>query len=215
VGTGDCEGVDRMKDKSKTKDGRHRFKWLKYEGENVRIDVDIAPLLTNLWKLGIHTTNSCQASCCYACGHKVIEKKDKDGRYTAVVPTKHCYDHVWLTFPDMRDYERLLNVVAVYEPIRTPWSQDGRTMYELVRSVWKMGTYRGKDDGWEARFYVENRGVQGHFKRHTYNGKRDGFEMWCETGCKKNDFRFEPQIHFPRKHLPYVEERVQLAVDAS
>lgn len=205
----------KKKSAKKRKSSRHPFKWLKYDGRNVRIDVDIAPLLSNMWELGIRTGSTCQASCCYSCKHDWKVAKQKDGTELHTHPkTDHCYDHVWITFEDVASYERFLNAVAVYEP----WRKDDSappSMYELMcetkKSWGKSPYYTGNNDRWEVNFYPDNDGVIGHWKRHTTNGKRDGFNMWCEDGCKKNDFRVSVQLHFPRKHLALVSERVAAA----
>jgi hypothetical protein len=36
--------------------------------------------------------------------------------------------------------------------------------------------------------------------------------MWIDDGCKKNNFIMSPQLTFPREHLSYVEERIELAL---
>lgn len=205
------------KTSDKTKLGRHHYKRFEYDGRTIAIDTELATLLPNMWQLGIRTAGCCQAECCYSCKHDWTETKQKDGTTLCThPPTDHCKDHVWIIFEAIRDYEQFLNAVAVYEPYPEE-EKASPTMYELVCSTQKCGKshyYTGNNDRWEVHFRPENDGVAGHWKRHTRNGKRDGFAMWSEDTCTKNDFRIQANLHFPRKHLSYVEKRIQLAVDA-
>ncbi len=198
---------------SLTKDGRHRFRWMTYDGYKVRIDRDIAPLIEKMWKLGIRTTNSCQAHCNFNCSHKIkVHPVAKDGtQFFETIKTKHCNNNVWLAFESVREVEKLYNIVAEYD------TKEG-SMYELMscdRGLFTRGQKKSKyrkDDSWAFTFIFFNNGVRGHFGRPTENGKRLPYEIWIEDGCGKNNFVLSPQITFPRKHLSYVEHRLDLEI---
>ena len=190
----------------KTKYGVHSWKWMTYKGEKIRIDRAIAPLISKLWELGIGTTNSCQACCSYAkpCQHII---KDNE-----IVRNKDCYQHIWICFDGARSYEKFLNIVAVYEK----W-ENGKPegMYEHILGYTKISH---PHEAWYMKAYIENLGVLSHEERipipkdWKFPAGRKTIGVFEEDGCKKNNFKFMPQLHFPRKHLPYVEERLQLAL---
>lgn len=175
----------------KNKSGRHPFKWLKYEGQKVRIDKDIAPLLSGMWKLGIYTTNSCQATYHWTiCSRK----------------TKECKEFVWIVFETAKDIERFYDYVAVWEPLSDIGS--GFNMYEKMSGI---GYGLEPHSVWYVLARMDNLGVEGHWKRNG-KGKNNSYTVWEEDGCKKNQFVLQPQLWFPRKHLSYVEERIKLAL---
>lgn len=188
----------------------HKYKWLTYKGGRVQIDRDIAPLLSNMWKLGIGTSNSCQAQCSFVCKHKHKIEKTSDGQeFWDIVDTKNCYNNVWLAFESTKDVERFNNYVAEYATGRD-------TMYACMSCDMFVNTDGGKlrpKDSWAYSFLLRNQGVQRHFGRPMIGKKRSTQEMWVEDGCKKNNFVMKPQITFPRIHLPYVEARIQSALD--
>lgn len=197
----------------KTKDGRHTFKWLTYKGRKVRIDEEIAPLISKMWKLGIGTQCCCQEYCNFNCNHKYVTRTDKKTKekYTAVVPTKHCHNNVWIYFESSSDVERLYDIVAEYDPKHS----DG-SMYDKMSCDSVLRTEKSKfnplKEGWSFIFVMTNLGVDGHFGRPIFDGKRSTCEMWIEDGCKKNNFYIQPQLTFPRKHISYLEERLDLAI---
>lgn len=195
----------------RTRDGRHQFKWMKFDGVSVRIDKDIASLLSKMWKLGIRTTNSCHGSCSFMCKHKYIVRKSKHGDYYKPVPTKDCHDSVWLAFESSFDVELLYNIVAEY-----PGNEDDGTMYSKMccgRFVTTKGSkFRRSPEGWAFMFLLENNGVSGHWGRPVFNGRRSTQEMWIEDGCERNDFVIQPQITFPRAHIKWVEDKLDLAL---
>ena len=82
----------------------HTAKILTYNGRKVKIDKDIAPLLSKMWKLGIKTSNSCQGQCATFCQHKqkIITYKDKSTLYTKI-KTKYCNDRIWIVFQSPQD----------------------------------------------------------------------------------------------------------------
>lgn len=199
-----------------TKSGRHPFKWMVYEGEKIRIDRDIAPLLSSIWELGIHTTNSCQGVCSRHCKHKVIHTKLKTGELLSEkIKTPECRNRVWIAFASARDLERFINLVAVYE-------KDVREgMYELINGwgshdEWKRGKFRciKHPDNWEYIHHMPNRGIRDHVERFPNNipGEPKYYYAFVEDDCPKNNFRMQPQLQFPRKHLPYVMERLEAAL---
>jgi hypothetical protein len=186
---------------SKTKDGRHHFKWLKYNKQNIRVDADIASMIQKMWKLGIETCGSCQEHCSFNCKHKYKYVKDEDGiKCLNKIKTKNCYSDIWIVFPSSEDLEKFLNVVAEYSP-------EKNSVYELI-----LGNKKLKDS-WSYLYpRPENLGTFGHWGRPTVNGKRHTYEVWIEDGCKKNNFKIEPQLCFPRKHLEYVNQRLDSAL---
>lgn len=193
---------------------RHKFKWMVYKGRKIRIDRDIAPLLSNMWELGIGTTNCCQAVCARSCKHKTKITKYKDGSSLySKIKTRDCKDRVWIVFDSARSFEKFLNVVAVYEK----WKRDKpEGMYEHIQGF----TLKSHPhDVWEVIPYFDNLGVMYHEERMPLT-KANGFPkgrktigILVEDSCKKNQFKMMPQLWFPRKHLEYVEERIRLALD--
>lgn len=193
------------------KDGRHHFKWMKYDGRNVAIDKDIAVLLSKMWRLGIHTTNSCQASCSFVCKHKVKWKKDKLGYYSQKIKTKNCDNNIWIAFDSVKDIERFYNIVAEY--VNHHNNDYDSSMYHRMGCDLFVQTNDVRAlDGWCFSFYMCNRGTYGHWGRPTRSGKRSTYTMWVEEGCDKNHFVIEPQITIPHTHLKFVEEKLDSAL---
>lgn len=203
------------------KSGRHPFKWMVYEGEKIRIDRDIVPLLSKMWEYGIHTTNSCQGVCSREyCKHKVVVKKLKNGNlYDKVLRTKNCGDRIWIAFASARDMERFYNLVAVYEKWRRGQPD---SMYEKIngwagRDVVKGGKFKFErnSDNWEVQLHMPNEGVLGHWIEipNGFPNESKFITVWEEDECPRNNFRIQPQIWFPRKHLSYVMEKIELAVN--
>lgn len=184
---------------------KHKFKWIIYEGDRVAIDAEIVPLITKLWKLGIKTTSSCQALCSFNCDHKW--KKNKNDYQK--INSKNCYSDIWLCFNSSEDLEKLYNIVAEY-------SKDNKSMYNKMgcdRVIYDSGLkFKRIIDCWEFLFIMDNRGIEGHWGRPTFGKKQSTQLMWIEDKCSKNNFVISPQITFPRKHLSYVEEKLQLAI---
>lgn len=195
-----------------TKDGRHPFKWLTFDGRKVRIDEDIAPLLSKMWKLGIRTTNSCQAQCNFVCKHKYKTIKYKNGTsFTSHNKTKTCYNSVWLAFETVSDIELFYNIVSEYHP------DDDNSMYSKMSCDRFVPTgpsnkYRHGTEGWSFHFLMSNVGTKGHWGRPNWGGKRSTVQMWIEDGCDKCEFILQPQITFPRTHIEYVEGRLNQAL---
>lgn len=198
-----------------TKNGRHHFKWMLYQGQKIRIDRDIVPLLTSMWELGIGTTNSCQGVCSRNC-HKVTHTKLKDGTiYSDYKRTADCKSRIWIAFDSAKSLERFTNLVAVYE-------KDNRdSMYELINGwsshdEWKRGKFRciPNPDNWEHIHHMPNLGVRFHVERFPNNipSEPKYYHAYVDDDCPRNNFRMEPQIKFPRKHLSYVMERLNLAL---
>ncbi len=187
----------------------HKLKWMTYQGEKVRIDREIAPLLAKMWELGIKTQSCCQAHCKYSCKHKCTAEKLESGTisFTISKDSKDCKQYVWILFHSMADYEKLLNVVAEYD-------QGWHSMYAQITG--SAGHNQGvrwvrHPDNWEMSPTHHNDGAYGHWGSETEDGET--FECWNEDGCKKNKFRIQPHLYFPRKHLPYVEEKLQLVIN--
>lgn len=55
----------------RTPAGRQHTKILSYQDRNVRVDEEIALLISNMWKLGINTLGCCQAHCSFECDHTI------------------------------------------------------------------------------------------------------------------------------------------------
>lgn len=196
---------------SKTKDGRHKFKWRTYRGHKVRIDKDLTPLLDRMWELGIGTTNCCQSRCSPSCKHKKRIITYKDGsKFHTFYRTKHCGDRAWIAFDSGRSLEKFLNVVAVYKK----WKKgDPDGMYDHIQG------HSAKDhphDVWEVKPYFDNCGVLVHEERipavQAMGTRHKTIGVWEEDGCKKNDFRLMPQMWIPRKHFQYIIQRLDLAL---
>ena len=195
-----------MKDKENlTKLGRHHYKKLTYKGIKVNIDTAIAPLLSNMWKLGINTWNSCEGLCSFECAHKNYIEKIKDGiEYWNKNKTKYCGNFVWLVFDRPEDLELFYNLVADPKDFN-----NDNSMYS------RMLGYRHKEkpqEIWSTIYPMNNLGVIGHWGRPKSGKKRSTQMVWCEDDCKKNNFIISPQLTFPRSHLPYVEEKIKLAL---
>jgi hypothetical protein len=207
------------KQKDTTKSGRHHFKWLNHQGQKIRIDRDIAPLLTEMWALGIQTTNSCQGVCSTKCKHKLKIKKLKGGNTLFdKVLTPECRSYVWIAFQSAKDMERFYNLVAVYEkqerdqPVNMYAIINGWAGKDVKRNG-KFVRWERHPDNWEVVNHMPNNGIRGHEEKGVNNipGKPKFFLYWEEDDCSQNDFRMEPQVKFPRKHLQYVMERLQVA----
>lgn len=183
----------------KNKDGRHPFKWMRYNRRNIRIDRDIVPLISKMWEAGIGTTNSCQEHCSLDCPHKYKVIRNVH----TPIRTKHCLNSVWIAFESSSDLELLFNIVAEY----APYDKDD-AMYHKMRADRFVDSRKMIPNNWAFSFLLSNLGVEGHFGRPTFNGKRSTQEMWIEDGCKKNNFRLQPQITIPKIHVPYVVARL-------
>src|SRR5271167_696960 len=104
----------------------HKGKMLDYRGRKVKIDAEIVPLISKLWRLEIDTQSSCQAICDYHCKHKVsVEKKGKWTIDTIVSRNPNCFDRIWIMFPAAEDFCRFLDFVAVYDTGK-------RSMYQSI-----------------------------------------------------------------------------------
>jgi hypothetical protein len=190
----------------------HKFKWMTYEGEKVRIDREIAPLLAKMWRLGIGTTSCCQAVCSRNCKHNRERVKYKDGsEYYKVVKTPRCKDRVLIVFDSARSYEKFLNMVAQYVKWE-PGQPDG--MYDAIQ-----GHSASIIERWEVYPCVDNLGVELRVIRLPVKQadglpkRRKTVGVFIDDGCKRNDFRMMPQLYFPRKHLSYVEHRLEEALN--
>lgn len=196
-----------MTEVTKTKNGRHHFKWMTFDGKKVRIDKDIVNLVGLLWKHSIRTTNSCHASCSFYCKHKyVTTKDDKYGTMMTPVRTDNCHKYVWLVFESTKDLEKLYNLAAEYgTPMYDTMSCDGALTTGSSR-------YKIPIDRWSYQFVMSNQGVHGHWGRPIINGKRATFECWVDDGCEKNNFVLSPQLTFPRSHIKHLEQKLQEAL---
>lgn len=179
----------------------HKCKILIYRGERIRIDREIAPLISKMWKLGINTTNCCQAHCLTSCKH---------------TDTNSCKQYMWLCFETAVDAEKFYNFVAVYE------KDNSESMYDKIGVFPTIGD-RGAppdSDRWRMEVYTQNLGIHLHEERVVINEAEKKYfprhhktyGVLVEDYCKKNNFIFMPQLFIPRKHLSYLEERLDLAL---
>lgn len=186
---------------------KHKTKYLTYKGSKVKIDKDIAGLISKMWKLGINTNNSCQAMCSFLCDHKVkiiIENESKRKVYTKVLK-KYCNNSIWIVFESVKDLELFYNIVAKYD---TP-------MYDKMscdRFVRVSNKEKFIYDNWGFGFLMNNNGVNGHWGRPIIDGKRSTCEMWIDDGCNQNDFVLRPQITFPKEHQVFIERQLDIAL---
>lgn len=186
---------------------KHKQKRINFKGQKILIDEEIAPLLRKMWRLGIITNGSCQASCNFNCKHKYKKKHLKDGRvYSAKIKTKNCHNNIWIVFATAKDIELFYNIVAEYCP-DTFYHKD---FYKNKDKMYCKMHGSAIKDNWALSYSLYNNGVEGHFGRPTINGKRNTYSLWMEDGCGENNFIVQPQLTFPRAHLKYVEERLDL-----
>jgi hypothetical protein len=95
----------------------HETKLIKFEDQQAEIDVDIADLVLNLWKLGLRTSNSCQ-----------------DG-----VPKGFA----WIEFCSAWDAEMFLNLVAEYsEEPGSVYDRMTRAWGDETPLDWRYDCYR-------------------------------------------------------------------------
>ena len=166
---------------------KHRFKWMYHKGEKIRIDRKIAPLMSELWRLGINTISSCEDYCNLLCPHKWEDRMIDGEKISAVVKTPHCKKNVWLVFEKARDLEKFYNLLLEFDT-------DYDSAYEKI-------LYQSKfdPDNWAVRYSVVNHGVHGKVRGR----------IFYETGCKKNKFCVQPQLTFPTKQLPSILEKLR------
>src|SRR5271166_182818 len=195
---------------------QHKYTTLTFRKQKVHIDKDIAPMVSKMWKLGINTTNSCQAQCSFVCKHKVkVHPKNKHGtQFFETIETKSCNNNVWLAFESSADVELLYNIVAEYDNDDDHFNNGMYHKMSCDRFVQTAeAKYRHPVDGWAFGFLMSNTGVN---YRHGYRKwGSTGSKILCRipTGCKKNNFVIQPQITFPRAHMSYVESRLDLALN--
>jgi hypothetical protein len=110
-----------MELKRTPKTGQHVTKVVYLDGVRSKIDINIAPLIEGLFKLGIKTFSSCGAGCGGWCGcsrtHKLLKKVKHKNKYTGKEEVlsfyrtpKRCAQSVWLVFETMEDASNFLNV---------------------------------------------------------------------------------------------------------
>jgi hypothetical protein len=198
---------------------RHPFKWMMYGGQKVRIDKEISNLLAGMWRLNIGTINSCQAVCSQHCSHKTKIKYSKSGEVLFDHnKTKSCYDRIWIAFDNSKSLERFLNIISKYEKTQ----EDKVNMYDLIvgcagKNILKNGKFdywKPDSNNWEYNYPLINQGVlmcERKIKNSFQNlGGPKYIYIWEEGACKNNNFKVQPQVTFPRKHLSYVEEKIKL-----
>lgn len=191
--------------------GNYLYRTDKYGKYRVKIDKDISHMISLMWKLGIDTSNSCQAACAYDC--KCRYKNGGNEKKRA-----GCNNHVWIAFPSSRELEKFMNIVAKFEPTndKHEW-----TMYDHVQGY---GRPCG-EPSWLFSFAMSNHGEKkvikkGYFDKPTVHGHLEGtkakkqksFGYFDTVGCGRNNFRVEPQLHFQRQYLEYVVKRLEEAV---
>jgi hypothetical protein len=108
---------------------KHKTKLLSHNGEKIPIDVDIAGLISNVWKLGIDTFGCCQSS------DDIIGGRKND---------------VWIVFSNTGSFERFLDAVAVFKQPQSK-SLDSR-MYSNILG-------HGSDEPWKVDVWYDNHGL--------------------------------------------------------
>ncbi len=90
----------------------HKQVRIRANGQDAEVDEGIAPLIEAIWKCGIRTDMSCQ-----------------DG----------AHGFVWLNFPNAKESERFLDIVAEFDP--DPNSLYGRITgrWDSTEQAWKYG----------------------------------------------------------------------------
>ena len=189
----------------------HKFKWVNCNGDKVRIDRNIAPLISNMWKLGIGTTNCCQSVCAPSCKHKNRDIIYKDGsKLQSFYRTKHCGDRIWIVFDSGMSLEKFLNIVAVFEEENDGSNDIG--MYGFIHGYCPL---KYPNDIWHIDLSFRNNGVDfasRRVKQRLASGtKQKTISILKEISCKNNDFRILPHLYFPSEHLSYVEGKIILA----
>ena len=105
--------------------------------------------------------------------------------------------------------EKFYNIVAEYV------LDDKGTMYAFMHGY---DSKKYCHDNWEINPVIWNRGELFQVKRlpkvqasglPKYRKTQDRF---VPAGCGDNNFKFQPQLTFPFKHLSYVEERLDKAL---
>jgi hypothetical protein len=177
----------------------HKFKRLTYKGKKIEIDEKIVPLIFKMWKLDINTSGCCQADCSFNCEHNGEEVAGTENGvdYYQPIYGKMCHNNVWIAFATMKDMGRFLNIIAEY-------SEDRGSMYRRMCCDKFVGRpFMGPKDQWTYSFFLANQGIN----------KRDiGGKKISTQPSNTNDFAVRPQLAFPRKHLPYVEQQLQSAL---
>lgn len=82
-------------------------------GKNVEIDVEIVPLMKEMWKAGIHTSNSCQNNVPrFGSSPSVFCKITLSHlAYYARVRSFHSRNHIWIDFCSSNDMKKLLEIL--------------------------------------------------------------------------------------------------------
>lgn len=191
----------------------HKTKYINFNNKRFIIDAEIAPLISNIWKLDIKTTSCCQGHCAPSCNHKTKIIKNLDNSATIEkIKGKHCNNYVQICFASGTDFEKFLDIVAEYEKD----AEEGM-YYNIDRSF---AISKSPTDRWEMVPFFDNRGIELITKRfpieedqkHCFPKNHKTYGAFVEIGCKQNDFRLMPQLYFPRKHLKYVEDKIKLAL---
>jgi len=177
----------------------HKTKKLLYKGTKVDIDIGIAPLILDLWKLGINTTNCCQGQCRPFCKHKIKTVKYKSGRISyKKIRTPKCNKYIWIVFNHAKDAEKFYNYIAEYDT-------KSNSMYSRMHGR-SYTEYYGINN-WILEIYPVNRG-----EILVPTSRLATLGLLVQEGCGKNNFNMMVQLYFPRKHLPYVSSRIKLAL---
>jgi hypothetical protein len=172
-----------------------------YKGELVRIDRELAPIIADLWALGIDTQNCCQQSCAGWCPKKHRSKLIKKGKTAEWTKVRYCQDRAYIAFASAEDYQAFLNLMADWT--KRPRSAKGR-LYNRI-APWSPGdTRHWKTDAWVAQIWLDNGGILAHINRD---------QMIVEDSCKKNDFRISVMLFLPRTDLDFVGKRLRKAVE--
>jgi len=134
---------------------RHKYKKLIYNNKLINIDIEIAKLLSLMWKLGIKTTNSCQEYCSFNCKHIWKKSNKKDGiiHYTHSL-TKDCYNSIWIAFESSEDLELFYNYIGIWEknfPDSSTWQ-----ILAVMDNDGIIGCWKGRPLSWHENSCGKN-----------------------------------------------------------
>ena len=187
----------------------HKTKSIEFNGELIEIDEKIAPLILKMWKLGIITNGCCQSHCRPHCNHKwkKIEYDDNSTYYKKIL-TRDCHKYIWISFNHAVDIEKFYNYVGEY-------NERYDSMYSKMHGQCYKG--RNKNSNWILDILPINRGEKKIIIREPASkadcmAKGAFVERYESIGCNNNKFNMMIQLSFPKRHLAYVEKRLDLAL---
>lgn len=176
---------------------QHVAKYLTIDGRRIRIDANIAQLVSGLDRLGIRTFSSCDSGCGGWCKRKHKQLPDTSewtkvkGKKTLVKVSHHkkpkqCSESVWLAFESATDAMKMLNVVYDNDDAeKLQCHMQGFGRKQSHAWVWNVGVDNINDRG-----FMDSRGY------------------WRGTRFGPAKFDFFCNVVFPHAHLGLVTQRV-------